>query len=140
MIFEDVLIDRLLENDKIVDGMVQMFSVQADEVWVKLRSDFVLFPESIRILCNLETLGGEFKLEVEIILRDESLVPDDAIALLRRLCGVWQCRMLISDETPTFTARILVSADEKPYPVWLDSRKLDDDEWCLDSRGNPYMR
>ena len=97
MILDAVLLDRTLTNDDIIIGMVRVFAVDATDVWVTVRSNFVPCPETTRVLCETESLVGDFKLEMEIILRDESLVPDDTVTVLRQLCGLWQCQMLMAD-------------------------------------------
>ena len=140
MIWQDILITRdVLERD-IATALATVFNVHQNRVLVvanMITYDGVV-TNDIFIICERRRVTGDFVLQLSIYLRDEAIgrfveSRDDGV-LIGKLCDIWACAALMSDDSIDPYSWLLVRGPNDIQPVQIDSEILDDDDaWVLAS-------
>jgi hypothetical protein len=140
MIWEDILITRDVAEREVATAMATVFGIESKRVLVI--DDLVTFEgevtDDIGILCERRSAAGDFVLSLTIYLRDDVLEAyaeaHDVGVLVGRMCQIWDCAALVSDDSIDPYSWLLVRGPDDIQPVQIDSAILDDDDaWVLAS-------
>lgn len=144
MIWQDILITRDVSEGDIAAALATVFGVDDNRILVV--ADLVTFDgivtDDIHIICERRHVAGDFVLQLSIYLRDDPLerfieLNDDG-TLIGRLCQIWSCAALMSDDSVAPYSWLLVRSPGDIRPVQIDSGLLDDDDaWVLVSVPEP---
>ena len=140
MIWQDILITRDVSERDVATALATVFGIRQEQVLVI--TDLVTFTGEVTddflILCERRPTTGDFVLYLSIYLRDDPLerfveLNDDG-TLIGRLCQIWSCSALMSDDSIDPYSWLLVRGPDDIQPVQIDSEILDDDDaWVLAS-------
>jgi hypothetical protein len=144
MIWQDILITRDVSEREIAAALAIVFSFPEDRMLVV--ADLITYEgavtDDIGIVCERRPAAGDFVLHLSIALRDddfeEFVRAHDDLDLIGRLCQIWDCAALVSDDSVNPYSWLLVRGPDDIQPVHVDAESLDDeDTWVLTSVPEP---
>lgn len=128
MNFQDVILDKWVTAPEIAKAVAFIFSVSEAEVLTT--SDFpdTPLPESVKILCHLQKMDGEFPQQITFYVREPSVDPGRTLEVAGKLCEQIHCTCLLpNNETEDPYSMVLVR-DTKNYQVVSISPTAMDEE------------
>lgn len=128
---QDILMDRSLDYVKVRFKIAQIFSIEPSEVLVVEEIPESAISESIRILCQMQVLEGDFKQMMSIYFRDSSLSNFLNYESLGVFCEFFQCVCLNSDDDVNPYSMILIKGVEDYQEVYLSPEFLDEEKYVL---------
>jgi hypothetical protein len=132
----DLMLDHVLDDGMLADGFAQIFEQSPADVGVV---DAILLASSIvPILVERRDLGGDFPLGVSVYLCPELQRrvsdPFDEQIAIARLCALWHCRCLFSDDDLNPYSWLLMHPSGLLEAVTVDAERLDHkDEFVIAS-------
>lgn len=106
MMWQDVIINRILYKEEIKKGLCTIFPVKANEILVvdDIESIQSSLGKDIRILCQTWISKAEFPFSISVYLRDQSLAPIENklqhdIDKIGEFCETLICEAIIGDES-----------------------------------------
>lgn len=144
MIWQDILITRDVPEQEIAAALASVFNFPQHQVLVvaDLGTYAGELTDDIGIRCERRPVGGDFVLSLSIYLRDadfeQFVAAHDDVDLVGRMCRMWDCAALVSDDSIDPYSWLLVRGPDDIQPVQIDSEILDDDDaWVLASVPEP---
>ncbi|HEX5164823.1 MAG TPA: hypothetical protein VFV93_05460 [Thermomicrobiales bacterium] len=137
MIWQDFLITRDVPEQEIAAALATVFNVAQDRVLVV--EDLMTYPgvltDEIGIRCERQSATGDFVLSLTIYLLNKDfeqfVEAHDDIDLIGRMCRIWDCAALVSDDSLNPYSWLLVRGPDDVQPAHVDAESLDDDIWVL---------
>lgn len=121
-------------NEEIATVMSKIFNISIPDIGVYNDDDEIV--KNSFLFCKLRLVKGDFRLLIEFWLNDtEALSPidkSDSFYVYKKMCEYFNCRLLVSDETPDTTRYILFDNPNSHYIVYLDSDSIDEDIFIID--------
>lgn len=128
---QDIVIDGNLSLDEISTKIAQMFLIAPSEVLVVEDIPEHALSKSIRILCEIQYLEGDFKQMISVYFRDNSLSNLLNFEALGRLCELLECTCLVSDKDINPYSMMLIKKVNKYQTVYLSPELLDEDKYVI---------
>ncbi len=125
MVWEDILVDRVLNKEELLNGTSHMFSCERENIEVIDCLEAILDVPEAPIKCQSTVLSGQFPLLLSFYIND-IVSPRDKLAAIKRFCAVMETACLISDESVNPYTMTQVSAGGIITPVRLDPARLDE--------------
>lgn len=139
MIWQDILLDRVVNNEEIVSALAQTFGVGPDDIVVVDDLSDVGGYDTQKIVCELLPTEGDFVLRISIVLRSKELegfVARQADTdLVSEVCERLQCRCLMADTSINPYQFLLVEGGRHVAKVDIDAECLDNGKYILSSPG-----
>jgi hypothetical protein len=128
---QDIVLNRRLEDDEIRIGLSSIFNVASSEVLTveEIPSDPI--SQSIRVLCQVQDLEGEFKQLVSIYVRDQTISISSLEESLGQFCSIYKCSCLIADDSKNPYSMTLITAQGNYQTVYLQPELLDEGQYVL---------
>jgi hypothetical protein len=139
----DLMLDRVVDDRVIVDGMAYVFGVRTGEV--ALIDDIEGLDDNPPIIITHTRLSGDFPLQLSIYLRYSELEqrvcdPEDEQTVIARLCAEWRCSALFSDDDLNPYRWLLMSQTGRLAEVTVDADRLDDQDAFVITRVDRMVR
>jgi hypothetical protein len=128
MIWQEFLVDRNLTENEIANAIAQLFSIALTDVLVVDDIVETDVSDRVRVLCERMSVEGDFSIRLSIYLRDSNLEQSDSTLKIGQFCELLNCQCLVSDESVNPYQWRLVQSSENWKLVYLDPKKLDDNE------------
>jgi hypothetical protein len=129
----DMIVDRKLTPDEICEGISKALEISLSGV---IAVDDIYrgsVPNSTRVLCHFQDVGGDFSQIISVYIRDSSVpdLSDEEVGIFSDICD---CRCLVDslDENPL--AMTLVEGTKKTESVYLSSDVIDEDKYVIDKK------
>jgi hypothetical protein len=122
LIWEEVLVDRRLNNSEIVEAISSILGIDTHEITTFNFDEWPYkeLPNSIRLICETTPYDhGEFPMRVSFYLRDTSINTNRRKAM-GQFCESLCCRGLISDDSIDQYSWILVHGPNSCERVLVD--------------------
>jgi hypothetical protein len=128
-----MIVDRDLTSDEICIGIAQALDLPLSDVLAVDNMYRSSVPDSTRVLCHFQDVGGDFSQIISVYIRDNS-VPDLSNERIGVFCGVCSCTCLTDslDENPL--AMLLVKGVEKIERVYVSSNVIDEDKYVIEKK------
>jgi hypothetical protein len=127
MFWQDVLLDRMFENETLAVALADVVGTPGQDVLIVDDIAAAQVNESVRVLCERTELPGDFPLKLSIFLRDRRLERLNPVSVLLRLCAELDCSCLISDDSEDPYTMLLIDG------LGLQRRvSIDPDRYRLD--------
>ena len=130
----DLMIDRVLDDGLLIEGLASVFGVSPGEIRIVKPSNSGGLPDGITadapIWVERSVLQGDFPLQATVHLRPDlqSLVndPADEQATVARLCAIWQASCLFSDDELNPYTWLVMRPNGRLERVTVDAAALDE--------------
>jgi hypothetical protein len=128
------MLDRVLDDRSIGEGLASIFGVPADQIRTAEGSADAAIPDGIAedtlIWVERVALEGDFPLQLSIYLQPDlqRLVdePADEQAAVARLCALWQASCLFNDDELDPYTWLVMRPSGRLEAVTVDAGRLDD--------------
>ncbi len=142
LMWTDLMLDHMIDNDGLVDGFVRVFACSPADVGVV--DAISLSTPALPIVVERRDLGGDFPLGVSVHL-DEELQrrvtdPIDEQNTIARLCALWHCSCLFSDDLVNPYSWLLMNPTGVLEAVTVDPERLDCDDQFVVVRVDRVVR
>lgn len=147
MVWQDIIVDRMLTDDEIISAISYLFSVPRADVLVIGDTAELLtkFRDNIQVICERQPTKGEFPMMLSIIPRSDETERfakegNDEL-LIGQFCGILSCKCLASDASIAPYSWLLIEGAGEARLVELNAERLDQDEseyiidWAATSAG-----
>lgn len=126
MYWQELYVDRMLNNNEIKNGLKLIFPVIDEEIILTSNiEELCKLNANIRMLCETSLVRTDFPLKISIFLRDAKLKPNNDIYLIGKFCESLSCKVLISDDSVNPYTMIRVEGGGNIYNVTVDPDKYD---------------
>ena len=127
MIWEEILVDRIIPDGDVSRILADLFSISQREILIADQVPATAVKPGIRLLCERAQIPGDFPLKLTFYLRDPELRPLQGRSILGKFCERLRCSCLTSDQSPNPYSMVLVEGVSKSKGVFLDTERLDQD-------------
>ena len=129
MIWQDLVVQNPLSDSELTRGLAIAFDIQPQEVVINRGG--IVFEENTKhkILCDVFGKDDGFRLVISIYtFFEDSHVPDDPIALVKKFVSVTQTECLLADDSPDPYTMIRILTTGEVIKATLHVNYLDDRE------------
>lgn len=99
MVWQNIMLNRIPLRAELTEALASVFEVEASEILIVKSITEAHVNCNIKILCVTSSAKAQFPLIVEIILHDDTLIPDYDPFTVGQLCEFLNCRALMSDNS-----------------------------------------
>ena len=134
MFWEDILVDRALEDAEIRAGFSRLFSVPPGGVLLveDVLSLGDIIDEEFQVVCERRPVTGQFFTQICVYLRTLALEQFverlSRPMLINRLCQLLHCRAMVASESGDPYSFLLADGSGQLEPVSVDPGLLDSNE------------
>jgi len=126
MIWQDVVVRRLLSDGDLAVGLAVAFRIRSDEVIVNQGGSVFEETPSRKVVCDVFNKSEGFRLVISLYTFFDSPREDDPVAVVKEFARVAQTECLLSDDSPNPYTMIHIHPSGEVVSVWLDVDRLDD--------------
>jgi hypothetical protein len=143
------MLDREIDDLEIVKGLAHVFDLHAGEVSLvdEIAEGIQGLDGGLPVVIERIQLSGDFPLQLSIYIylrrSDLELRVYDAAdeqAMIARLCAMWKCNALFSDDDVNPYRWLLMSATGRLDEVTVDADRLDNEDAFVITRVNRMVR
>jgi hypothetical protein len=135
----DILVNKSLSEKEICETLAKVFSISPESIMiVKNTDEYIINQSKIQIICQIEPIKGDFKMDLTIEETSSSTNQiknsfSNEIEVVNKLCDLLDCICLITDPfTEDDDAWLLIEKSGLVQRVYLNSEKLDMEEYILE--------
>lgn len=128
MLWNDILIDRNINNDQVVAALSLVFSVSSVDILLVDDIAEAEVSNHIRLLCERIPVQGDFLMKLSIYIRDSMLEQFEPQSTIKQFCGVLHCKCLISDSSINPFSMLLIQELQDIQLIALDPERLGENE------------
>lgn len=126
MIWQDVVVERPLDDREIAEGLAEAFGIGLDQIAVvRDQNDFPDRHEAT-ILCLASTRRSGFRLLLTIFTYLEGSQPE-SVRVLEQIARSCQTKILISDDSTNPYTMVQIRPSGESVGVNLDVKRLDEE-------------
>jgi hypothetical protein len=128
---QDILVNRKLEFTEISAVFSQIYSLSDSEILVLDEIPFEAISSSVRLLCQVQDIAGNFTQLISIYIKDTALEKISIKEVVGQICDICGCVCLISDDSNNPYSMILVKTKGNYQKVYLSAELLEEEKYVL---------
>jgi hypothetical protein len=125
VIWNDILVDRVLAKKEVVDGLTAMLNVDENDIGVVEDIAQIDSPQSPSVVCVVSDLIGDFSLLISIYIRGYLQLPS-LVEAVKNFCKTLECTCLVSDDSADPYTMLCIDKRGRVRAVNLDVDLLDE--------------
>jgi len=128
MIWQEFLVDRSLDKDKVCSTLASIFQVEAQEALVVDDIYDAKIEKGIKVVCECIAVEGDFSGKFSVYIYDSNLIPADDKIKISEFSEMLQCKCLMTSASENPYQGFLIQGSHTCEVVFLDPVQFDEYE------------